>query len=109
MKMLLTTPFKRAVKQLKKIHHQRALDDLSNAIKLINEEAVDSHMDNHNLVKANGLKDIHLAGGDLILLYKYIRDDVIAVSAKLHNIVDHTELKQRGAFDEKIFLEKVIE
>ena len=45
MKMLVTTPFKKAVKQLRKDHNKRALKDLENALKLINEEAADSHMD----------------------------------------------------------------
>lgn len=101
MKILLTVAFKQMMKKLHKEHQKRALQELSKALELINNEGIESHMDNHPLSNANGLKDIHLDGGNLILLYKYVHSDTLVISAKLHNIVNHDQLHTPGVFDER--------
>ena len=64
MKMMLTTAFKHAVKKYKNEHNTRVLNDLANALELINNETIGNQMDNHPLTNANELWDIHLDGGN---------------------------------------------
>lgn len=99
--MLITTAFKQAVKKYRHDHNKRVLDDLDRALDLINTQTIGTQMDNHELTDANGLWDIHLDGGNFILLYKYINKDTVEISAKLHNVVPHRDLHKRGVYDER--------
>ena len=101
MKMMITAAFKHAVKKYKNEHNTRVLDDLAKALDLINDETVGTQMDNHPLTNANGLWDIHLDGGNFVLLYKYLDKDTVQVSAKLHDVIPHKHLYQRGIYDER--------
>ena len=98
-----TNKFKKAIKLFKRKHQSRVLDDVWNAIVKIYNQEVGKSMDNHQLSgkHTNGFKDIHLEGGDFILLYRYdVDNDTLIVSAKINDIVTHKELNQKATFAE---------
>lgn len=112
MKLFTTKKFKRAVKSFKKNHSTRVLNDLWAAITKIYSNEVGSSMDNHKLTgkHTNGFSDIHLAGGDFILLYRYdADDDTLVVSAKIKDVIDHKELRQKGTFAEPEWVQTSLE
>lgn len=103
MNLFTTSKFNKAIKLFRRQHHSRALDDLWSAINKIYNEEVGKSMDNHKLSgkHTNGFKDIHIAGGDFILLYRYdVDSDTMVVSAKLKDVIDHKDLDRKGIYKE---------
>ena len=79
---------------------------------MVYNQEVGSAMDNHPLSgkKTNGFKDLHLCGGDLILLYRYdVEEDALIVSAKLRNIINHDELDRPEMYSEPQWIEVTLE
>lgn len=112
MNLFITNKFKKSVKVFRRTHSNRVLDDLWVAINKIYNQEVGKSMDNHKLSGSytNGFKDIHLSGGDFILLYRYdIDSDTLIVSAKIKDIVNHDELKERGVFKEPQWFETTLD
>lgn len=112
MNLFTTNKFKRAIKSFHRSHSDRILDDLWTAINKIYNQEVGSSMDNHKLTgkHTNGFKDIHLAGGKFILLYRYDVDtDTLVVSAKIKDVVDHKGLNEKGVFSEPEWIETSLE
>lgn len=112
MNLFTTNQFKRAVKKLKREHNTRALDDLWKAVQKIYNQEVGSSMDNHRLAgkNTNNLNDLHLAGGDLILLWRYDSDtDSLVVSAKIKDVVNHDALSRKETFAEPQWRETTID
>ena len=110
--LFTTNKFKKAVKCFRKTHNARVLDDLWTAINKIYNQEVGSSMSNHKLKGkyTNGFKDMHLAGGDFILLYRYdVDDDTLVISAKLRDIIDHKELHEKGVFSEPEWIKTTLE
>lgn len=103
MNLFTTSKFNRSIKQFRKEHNTRVLDDVWDAINKIYNQEVGSAMDNHRLAgkSANGFSDIHLYGGKFILLYRYdIDSDTLVISAKIKDVVNHKELNQQKTFAE---------
>lgn len=91
-KVVATRSFESAVKKLKKQHKTSALKELHDVVtQLINYE-ITKQKSNHPLKNAEGHRDIHLDGGNLVLLYKY-DDDVLTIALRLQDVVNHDELK----------------
>lgn len=101
-RIVMTSLFERAVKQLYKKKKISVLKELKETIiKLANYE-IQAAKSNHPLKNAKGHIDLHIEGGNLILLYKYINDEVVGIDIdkssfefllKLQDIVDHKQLK----------------
>ncbi len=112
MNLFTTNKFNRAIKVFQKKHHSRALDDIWIAINKIYRDEVGKSMDNHRLSgkHTNGFNDIHIAGGDFILLYRYdVDSDTMVVSAKIKDVVDHKGLHQRDTYAEPQWIETTLE
>lgn len=91
-KVFATRSFEAGVKQLKKQHKTAVLDELYNTVlQLINLD-ITKQKHNHPLKNSGGHNDIHLDGGNLILIYRY-EDDVLAIGLRLQDIVDHDQLQ----------------
>ena len=111
MKLLVTKQFDRAVKDIKKKHDKQLQASLVDKVtKIVNRtltEADGAHaLSGKN---TNGLNDVHISG-DLIILYRYdVETDTLIISAKLHDIVNHDELREKDTFKEKQGHERNIE
>lgn len=91
-KIIVTRSFENAVKALKKKHKSNTLNELYDVVDKLSKYEITSQKSNHPLKDMEGHKDIHLEGGNLILLYKY-EDDVLTIALKLQDLVNHTSLK----------------
>ena len=91
-RVVATRSFENAVKQLKKKHETKTLEELYDVVTKLANYEVTKEKSNHPLENANGHKDLHLKGGKLILLYKY-EDDVLTVALRLQDVVNHNQLK----------------
>ena len=97
-KVVATKQFEQGVKMLKKKHDNEALSELYEVVTQLRSLNVSTQNKNHWLKNADGHLDIHIKGGNLILLYKYIggeSDDIaLVVTLKLQDLIDHTELRR---------------
>lgn len=101
-RVVATRLFEQAVKELFKKHRADVIEELKNTIIKLGMYEIGSAKHNHPLEKSEGHLDIHIDGGNLILLYKY-DDDVLEVGfeksalnqiLRLQDVVDHKELKR---------------
>ena len=112
MTLYTTNKFKKAVKKFRRNHSNRVLDDIWKAVNKIYKQEVGSSMDNHKLTgkHTNGFKDIHLDGGNFILLYRYdVDNDTLIVSAKINNVVNHNDLHDRATYAEPQWVETTLD
>lgn len=102
--VVATKQFMKAVKQLKKKHKTDVLRELYDIVNKLRNLEITTQSSNHWLKDADDHKDIHLDGGNLILMYKYITTQngnvALMITLRLQDIVDHTELKR---YDKKKF------
>ncbi len=91
-KIVATRSFVQAVKSLKSDHKNKELQELHQAIQDLAEFNITTQKSNHPLKNAQGHIDLHLAGGKLILLYRY-DNEILYISLRLQDVVDHKELK----------------
>lgn len=100
-RIVMTNFFERAVKQLCRKHKKDTLKELKEAIIKLGNYEIKSGKKNHPLKDSYGHLDLHLDGGRLILIYKYVDDDVLMVGfekssfnqiLRLQDVVTHKEL-----------------
>ena len=91
-RIYVTSYFEQGIKELIKKHRQDVLKELKDIIERLLRLEITRRQHNHPLKSAAKHMDIHIDGGRLILIYKYMSKDVFAVSLKLQDIVDHKEL-----------------
>lgn len=91
-KVIATDLFLNAIEKLWKRNQKKVIEEVYNTvIKLIKYE-ITKGKGNHPLHNAKGHKDIHIAGGRLILLYRYLTNTDLVVDLKLQDLVDHKQL-----------------
>ena len=90
-RIVATRSFENAVKQLKKKHESKTLQELKQTVLELANYNITKQKSNHPLKNSDGHIDLHLKGGKLVLLYKY-EDDVLTVSLRLQDVVNHDQL-----------------
>lgn len=101
-RVVMTQLFEKAVKSLSKKKKTNVLKELKDTIIKLGNYEIGSNKKNHPLKNAQGHLDLHLEGGNLILLYKYFNEEVFEIDVdekslqrflRLQDIVNHTQLK----------------
>ena len=100
-RVFVTRSFKDALKKLKKSHKTDVINELYSVVQDLIDQKVSTQNKNHPLKHlpkdAKGHRDLHLEGGNLVLLYRYETakngDNVLIVELRLQDIVDHKELE----------------
>ena len=87
----LTQKFKDGVKQLRKDHRTKELEKLNEIIKELETFSVGKKYKNHSL--GNHTFDLHVTG-DIVLLYRYLEDEMLILSLELSDLVNHKELNR---------------
>lgn len=102
-RVVMTTLFEKAVKLLTKKNKSKTLKELKDAIIKLGRYEIKGSKSNHPLKDSKGHFDLHLDGGNLILLYTYFNEDVFEIDVdkqsfervlKAQDIVTHKELKR---------------
>lgn len=95
-KIIYDSGYKYGYKQLEKKHKYKVLNELEEVLyKLVNLE-ISSSNSNHPLTgNLKGYKDIHLAGGDIVLLYKYEYDNLY-IDLILHDLGPHDDVSYKN-------------
>lgn len=100
-RVVMTDCFENAVKMLFKKHKAKVIKELKEVIIKLGNYEVSTAKKQHALKNAKGHIDLHLDGGNLILIYKYINEDTVELhiddkalerTLKLQDIVNHKEL-----------------
>lgn len=100
-RIVATKLFEQAVKLLWKKKKLDVLRELRDTVIKLGNYEISSNKDNHPLKNAEGHLDLHLDGGNLILVYKYLSEKLVEVdidkesiikSLRLQDIVNHKEL-----------------
>lgn len=94
MRVYVTSYFEKGIKELINKHRKDVLIELKDVIEKLLRLEVTRNNRNHPLKNAEGHLELHIDGGNLLLVYKYLSKDVISVALKLQDIVDHKELKR---------------
>ena len=114
-RIVVTKSFENAVKLLYKKHRKDVLKELKDAIIKLGRYEISTGKKNHPLTNAEGHLDIHLDGGNLILLYRYDSEEVLEIGfstsslnqiLRLQDIVTHKQLK---SYDRKKYKAKTKE
>ena len=102
--IIATAVFEQALKKQVKKHKADTLNQiLEVSEKLLNYD-IEREYKNHNLhYNLSGHKDIHIEGGNLVLIYKYVSPEKIRIDAKfdsdaddilkLQDLVNHKEIQ----------------
>lgn len=93
-KVVATEDFESALKQLKKKHQTNVIKNLRTVIVELLGHDISTRHSNHPLTNMLQHRDIHLDGGRLVLIYKYLTDSELIMSLKLQDVVEHKELKR---------------
>lgn len=100
-RVVMTKLFERAVKELSKKNRSDVLKELKDVIIKLGKYEISSNKKNHPLKNAEWHLDLHLDGGNLILLYKYFNEEVFEIDVykaslerflRLQDIVNHKQL-----------------
>lgn len=100
-RVVMTKLFERAIKALSRKNKVDVLKEIKDTIIRLGNYEISSNKKNHPLKNAEGHLDLHLEGGNLILLYKYFNEEVFEIDVekksldrilRLQDIVNHTEL-----------------
>ena len=89
----ITAKFQKAIKQLLKKHKYDVVLQIVTLISKLEKFEISGQSSNHPLKNAQGFRDIHLDGGNLILLYKYENNNLV-IDLLLKDIVTHKQLKR---------------
>lgn len=101
-RVVATNFFKKAVKLLSKKKKTNVLKELKETIIKLGNYEIKGNKKNHPLTNAEGHFDLHLEGGNLILIYKYFNEEVFEIDVsqvsierilRLQDVVDHKQLK----------------
>lgn len=101
-RIIATRSFERSIKKLQKKHKTAELAEIYNVIKDLADFKIATQKSNHPLKDADGHNDIHISGGDLILVYRYDTSDedvVLIIDLRLQDVVNHDELKHYDKYD----------
>lgn len=93
-KVVATDMFEKSIKKLTKKHKGKVILEIKDTIVKLKNFKISSGKHNHPLKNSDGHQDIHLDGGKLILLYKYISSDILVIDLKLQDVVNHDKLKR---------------
>lgn len=91
---ITTTPqYERAIKRLKRQHRSNVLTEIKETVIRLANLEITTEKRNHRLTNSS-LSDIHIDGGKLILLYRYVGSSLI-ISLELNNVVNHDQLNRK--------------
>lgn len=97
-RIILSSQFIKVLKKINKRHQTRTINEIIDKCKKLMNGEIETQSDNHSLNKsykgAVGLNDLHIDGGNYILLYRY-KGDTLIVSLELNNLVTHDELDRK--------------
>lgn len=102
-RIIATNYFEKAIKGLYKLHKKDVLEELKDAIEKLCNYEITSNKKNHPLQDMDGHLDLHLDGGNLILIYKYENENTLKLYTdesslnqllKLQDVVNHDKLKK---------------
>lgn len=101
-RIVATNYFEKAIKLLHKKKKTDVLKEIKDVVIRLGNYDVGKSKDNHPLKNAEGHMDIHIEGGNLILVYKYFSEEVFELNItqeslnrilRLQDVVNHKELK----------------
>ena len=91
-RVYVTNHFEKAVKRLVSDHRTDVLEDLKGTVEDLLKLNITRQSKNSPLKDAQKHFHLHIRG-DVLLIYKYLSKDILAVSLKLQDIVNHKELE----------------
>ena len=102
--IIATAVFEHALKKQVKKHKTDILNQILEVVEKLLNYDIEREYKNHNLhYNLSGHKDIHIEGGNLVLIYKYVSPEKIRIDAKfdsdaddvlkLQDLVDHKDIQ----------------